>query len=271
MTTEVPEPEPASDAQMTFIEHLVELRIRLTRSLYPFIPAFIVAWMFREEVFSLLVIPLNQAWQSMGLGTPKLHFASPVDPMVVYLKQSAIVAFLASSPWVFYQLWSFVAPGLYDSERRLVLPFVFASTICFTIGGLFGWFIIFPPTFETLMEFSGQLPGGVVEIQPTLMMGEYISFVAQMLMVFGITFEVPVVITFLALAGLVNHKQLIGFGRWWLVVSSVIAAILTPTQDALSMLLLLVPLVGLYYVSVVFAYFIDLRRKKRENLEASAT
>jgi sec-independent protein translocase protein TatC len=190
--------------------------------------------------------------------------------MVVYLKQSAIVALLVASPWVFYQVWSFVAPGLYAREKRIILPFVFASTVCFTIGGLFGWFYIFPPTFETLMDFSGKLPGGVVEIQPTLMMGEYVSFVGQMLMVFGITFEVPVVITFLSLAGIVNHKQLLGFGRWWLVVSSVIAAVLTPTQDALSMLLLLVPLVGLYYASVVVAYFIDLRRKQREAVAASA-
>jgi sec-independent protein translocase protein TatC len=266
----VSEQEPESDVQMTFFEHLEELRDRLVRSLIPFIPAFIAAWIFREEVFSLLVIPLNKAWQSMGMGIPKLHFSSPVDPMVVYLKQSAIVAFLGSSPWVFYQFWSFIAPGLYDREKRLVIPFVLASTVCFTIGGLFGWFYIFPPTFETLMDFSGQLPGGVVEIQPTLMMGEYVSFVAQMLMVFGITFEVPVVIVFLALAGIVNHKQLIAFGRWWLVVSSVIAAVLTPTQDALSMLLLLVPLVGLYYISVVFTYFIDLRRKQRETMEANA-
>ncbi|MFT3927124.1 MAG: twin-arginine translocase subunit TatC [Myxococcales bacterium] len=261
--------EPEQDVQMTFFEHLDELRTRLIRSLLPFIPAFIGAWIFREEVFSILVIPLNKAWQAMGLGIPKLHFSSPVDPMVVYLKQSAIVALLASSPWVFWQLWSFIAPGLYAREKRLLLPFVFASTVCFTIGGLFGWFYIFPPTFETLMDFSGKLPGGVVEIQPTLMMGEYVSFVAQMLMVFGITFEVPVVITFLSLAGVVTHKQLLGFGRWWLVVSSVIAAVLTPTQDALSMLLLLIPLVGLYYASVIVAYFIDLRRKQ-ETLEASA-
>lgn len=261
--------EPEQDVQMSFFEHLDELRSRLIKSLVPFIPAFIGAWILREEVFSLLVIPLNKAWQAMGLGTPKLHFSSPVDPMVVYLKQSAIVALLASSPWVFWQLWSFIAPGLYAREKRLLLPFVFASTVCFTIGGLFGWFYIFPPTFETLMDFSGKLPGGVVEIEPTLMMGEYVSFVAQMLMVFGITFEVPVVITFLSLAGLVTHKQLIGFGRWWLVLSSVIAAVLTPTQDALSMLLLLVPLVSLYYASVVVAYFIDLKRKQ-EAVEASA-
>jgi len=257
------EPVPEEDLHMSFFDHLEEPRARLIRSLIPFLPAFVAAWVFREEVFSLLVIPLNTAWQSMGMGMPKLHFSSPVDPMVVYLKQSAIVAFLGASPWVFYQAWAFISPGLYSQEKKLILPFVFASTMCFTIGGLFGWFYIFPPTFVTLMEFSGQLPGGIVEIEPTLMMGEYVSFVAQMLFVFGITFEVPVVIVFLSLAGMVTSKQLIKFGRWWLVVSSVIAAILTPTQDALSMLLLLVPLVGLYYVAALFAYFIDIRRARR--------
>jgi sec-independent protein translocase protein TatC len=267
MADDLPQEE---ELHMTFFEHLEELRSRLIWSLVPFIPAFIAGWMYREEIFSFLVIPLNKAWQSMGMGIPKLHFASPVDPMVVYLKQSAIVALMASSPWVFYQVWSFIAPGLYAREKRLVLPFVFASTVCFTIGGLFGWFYIFPPTFATLMDFSGMLPGGVVEIEPTLMMGEYVSFVAQMLFVFGVTFEVPVVIVFLSIAGIVHHRQLIKFGRWWLVVSSVLAAILTPTQDALSMLLLLVPLVGLYYVAVGFAYFIDLRRDRQAAAEAAS-
>jgi sec-independent protein translocase protein TatC len=260
---------PESEVHMTFMEHLGELRDRLLKSLIPVIPAFIAAWIYREELFTILVIPLNTAWKSMGMGTPKLHFASPVDPMVVYLKQSAVVGFLASSPWVFWQLWSFIAPGLYAREKKLIIPFVLASTLCFTFGGLFGWFVIFPPTFETLMDFSGQLPGGVVEIQPTLMMGEYVSFVAQMLLVFGITFEVPVVVTFLSLIGLVTAKQLIAFGRWWVVVSSVLAAILTPTQDALSMLLLLGPLVGLYYVAVGIAWIIDMRRARREALEAA--
>ena len=98
-----------------------------------------------------------------------------------------------------------------------MIPFVVASTVCFTLGGLFGWFYIFPPTFETLMDFAGQLPGGVVKIEPTLMMGEYVTFIAQMLLVFGITFEVPVVITFLSLIGIVTYKQLVKFGAggWW--------------------------------------------------------
>jgi sec-independent protein translocase protein TatC len=261
---------PEDELHMTFFEHLEELRNRLVWSLIPFIPAFVVAWIYREAIFSLLVVPLNTAWVSMGMGTPKLHFASPVDPMVVYLKQSAMVAFLASSPWVFYQAWGFISPGLYAQEKRYVIPFVLASTVCFTIGGLFGWFYIFPPTFETLMDFSGMLPGGVVEIEPTLMMGEYISFISQMLLVFGITFEVPVVITFLSLAGMVTHQQLIKFGRWWVVVASLLAAVLTPTQDALSMLLLMGPLIGLYYVAVVLSYFIDLRRKRETPAEVGA-
>jgi sec-independent protein translocase protein TatC len=260
--------EPENEQHMTFFEHLGELRSRLVYSLIPFIPAFVAGWVYREEILSVMVIPLNKAWKTLGMGTPELHFSSPVEMPVVYLKQSAVVALLASSPWVFWQLWSFIAPGLYSREKRLVLPFVAASTVCFVAGGLFGWFYIFPPTFEMLMDFAGTLPGDVVTIKPTLMMSEYVSFITQMLLVFGVTFEVPVVITFLSLVGLVNHKQLIGFGRWWLVVSSVLAAILTPTQDALSMLLLLAPLVGLYYVSVVIAYFIDLKRGQPASTEA---
>lgn len=267
---QLPGPSQDDELHMSFFEHLDELRSRLIRSLIPFIPAFIAAWIYREELFSLMVIPLNSAWQSMGLGMPKLHFASPVDPMVVYLKQSAIVAFLAASPWVFYQAWGFISPGLYAQEKKFVIPFVLASTVCFTIGGLFGWYYIFPPTFATLMDFSGKLPGGVVEIEPTLMMGEYISFVAQMLFVFGVTFEVPVIIVFLSLAGIVTYAQLMKFGRWWVVVASLLAAILTPTQDALSMLLLMGPLIGLYYLAVMIAYFIDLKRAKREAAEANA-
>jgi sec-independent protein translocase protein TatC len=254
--------EPENEQHMTFFEHLEELRSRLVYCLIPFVPAFILGWVFREEIFSFMVIPLKSAWQTMGMGTPELHFSSPVEPPVVFIKQSAVVALLASSPWVFWQLWSFIAPGLYSREKRLVLPFVAASTICFIVGGLFGWFYIFPPTFEMLMDFSGTLPGGAVTIKPTLMMSEYVSFIAQMLLVFGVVFEVPVVITFLSLVGLVTHKQLLGFGRWWLVVSAVLAAILTPTQDALSMLLLLLPLVGLYYLSVVIAFFVDLKRAR---------
>lgn len=259
--------EVAEEAHMGFFEHLDELRARLISSIIPIIPLFAVAWFFREDVFSLLVMPLEQAWRTMGMGKPTLHFASPVDPIVVYLKQSAVMGLLGASPWVFYQIWSFVAPGLYNTEKRLVLPFVFASTMCFTVGAFFGWFYIFPPTFETLMEFSGELPGGSVTIQPTLMMGEYMSFITQMLFVFGIVFEVPVVVVFLSLADLVTAKQLMGFGRWWLVVSSVLAAVLTPTQDALSMLILLVPLVGLYYLSVGIAFLIDARRTSRRAAE----
>ena len=268
---QLPPPVTEEDElHMTFFEHLEELRNRLVWSLVPFIPAFVASWIYREELFSMLVVPLNTAWQSMGMGMPKLHCASPVDPMVVYLQQSAIVAFLAASPWVFYQAWGFISPGLYAQEKRFVIPFVLASTVCFTIGGLFGWYYIFPPTFATLMDFAGTLPGGVVEIEPTLMMGEYISFISQMLFVFGVTFEVPVIIVFLSLANIVSYAQLMRFGRWWVVVASLLAAVLTPTQDALSMLLLMGPLIGLYYVAVGISYFIDLRRGRNAAAEASA-
>jgi len=257
--------EVDEEGQMPFMEHLEELRTRLIRCFYPFLPAFFLAWAFRAELMAVLSQPLATAWQELGMTQPELHFANPVDPIVVYLKISAVIALLASSPWVFYQLWCFIGPGLYKSEKRLALPFVFESTLFFTIGSLFGWFFVFPPAFKTLLEFAGELPGQQLTITPTLMITEYTSFISRMLLTFGLVFEVPVVITFLAMAEIVDWRQLLSFGRWWLVVSAVLSALLTP-QDVLSMVLMMVPLVVLYYLSVAFAFFLG-RKKQRERAE----
>lgn len=254
--------EEVEEAEMGFMEHLEELRTRLIRCFYPFLPAFFLAWAFRAELMSVLSKPLATAWEAMGMEQPTLHFANPVDPIVVYLKISAVVALLLSSPWVFYQVWCFIGPGLYKSEKRLALPFVFASTMFFTVGAFFGWFVVFPPAFQTLLEFSGELPGQTLTITPTLMITEYTSFIARMLLTFGLVFEVPVVITFLAMAEIVDWRQLLGFGRWWLVVSAALSALMTP-QDVLSMVLMMVPLVVLYYLSVVFAFVLGRKRARR--------
>lgn len=260
------EPEEVEQGHMSFMDHLEELRTRLIRCFYPFLPTFFIAWAFRAELMAVLSRPLAQAWEGMGMEQPTLHFANPVDPIVVYLKISAVMALLASSPWVFYQIWAFIGPGLYKSEKRLALPFVFASTMFFTVGAFFGWFVVFPPAFQTLLEFSGELPGDVLTITPTLMITEYTSFIARMLLTFGLVFEVPVVITFLAMAEIVDWRQLLSFGRWWLVVSAVLSALLTP-QDVLSMVLMMIPLVVLYYMSVGFAFLLG-RKKARERAEA---
>jgi sec-independent protein translocase protein TatC len=197
---------------------------------------------------------------------PTVHFANPVDPFVAYTKLSIICGLLFASPWVFYQLWAFVAPGLYKRERNLAIPFVLASTIFFAGGAFFGYAVVFPAGFETLLGLSGMLPNSTIRVQPTIMLDEYMDFATHMLLAFGVVFEVPVIVTFLSLVGLVNWKQLYAFGRWWVVIASVIAAVLTP-PDVGSQMMMLIPLVTLYFLSVGIAYFLGPKPPPEEKPE----
>lgn len=249
-------PEPESDVPMTVWEHIGELRTRLLRSLLGLIPGITVAWMLREQLLEILVAPLSKAWLQLGLGEPTLHFANPADLFVAYVKIAVIVGILFASPWIAYQLWGFIAPGLYAREKAYAIPFALASALFFGGGAFFGYVTVFPVGFESLLGMAGMLPSHIIRIQPTIMIDEYMGFATGMLLAFGVVFEVPVVLTFLALTGIVNWKQLLGFGRYWILIASILAAVLTPSPDVGSMLVMMAPLVVLYYLSVVVAYFI---------------
>lgn len=248
--TELPE-----DVPMTVWEHIAELRKRLVRAMLGVIPGMFIAWELREELLDFLVYPLTKAWLKLGLGEPTLHFANPVDPLVAYLTIAVVCGVIFASPWVFYQIWCFVAPGLYEKEKAYAIPFALVSALFFVGGAFFGYAVVFPLGFESLLGFAGMLPSKLVKVQPTIMISEYLTFSTRMLLAFGVVFEVPVVISFLALVQIVNWKQLLAFGRYWVLIASVLAAVLTP-PDVSSMLLMLGPLVALYYMSVVVAYFI---------------
>jgi sec-independent protein translocase protein TatC len=245
---------PEDDVEMTFFEHLGELRVRLVRSLIAFVPGMGVGWLFKEYLLEALLRPVIHAYVRLGLGEPEIHFANPIDPFVGYLMLSAGAGLILSAPWVFWQLWAFISPGLYRREKLLAMPFVLVSTAMFIGGVAFGYFIVFDLAFETFLGFAGELPGEAITMVPTLMLRDYISFATRMLAGFGVTFEVPVVVTFLAFAGIVNWRQLVGFARWWMLASAFIAALLTP-PDVGSQLLMFVPLNVLYWVSILLAYF----------------
>lgn len=246
---------PEDDQPMGFLEHLEELRVRLVRSLLGLIPAMGAAWVFRERLMTYLAAPLIASWKNLGLGDPKLHFAHVTDPFMAYVKLSLIVGILVSSPWLFLQVWGFISPGLYKREKRFVIPFVLISTIFFMGGAYFGYRVVFPMGLQTLLEFGGPLPGGTVTLQPTLMIGEFLDFSFQMLLAFGVVFEVPVVISFLALVGVVTWRQLLKFSRYWIVIATVVSAILTP-PDIGSQLMMLLPLIALYFISILLAMLI---------------
>lgn len=256
---EPPDDKPEDDVQMSFFDHLDELRRRLIRAAWGLVPGVALAWVFKEQLLDLLVHPLVLAWRKLGLGDPELHFANPVDPFMAYMKIALVVGILAASPWIFWQFWGFISPGLYSREKRLALPFVLSSTLFFAGGAVFGYLVVFPLGFETFLSFAGMLPSRELKVTPTIMIGEYLDFSTQLLLAFGIVFEVPVIITFLALAGIVDWKQLLKFSRWWIVASSVIAALLTP-PDVGSQMLMFVPLVVLYFLSVGIAFVVGKKR-----------
>lgn len=264
-----PAPRPEDDLEMGFFEHVGELRTRLVRAVLGAIPTIFLAWVWKQEILELLLKPWIEAWAQLGLGRPTIHFSGPVDMFVIYLKNSVIAGLILASPWVFWQVWGFISPGLYRRERRMAIPFVLASTICFVGGVTFGYLIVFPEGFRTFLEYAEQLPSDEIQIVPTVMITEYMSFSTKLLLGFGVVFEVPVVVSFLAAIEMVTWRGLLGFGRWWLLVASIIAAFLTP-PDVISQMMMLIPLVVLYFFAVGIAFLIEKSRRKRKEEEDKA-
>jgi sec-independent protein translocase protein TatC len=268
------------ETRMSFLEHLEELRKRIFRALLAILAGVVVAWSYKEALLAWLLRPLEIAWFCNGRecsppqifgwmlhpsrftlahqaagnpAGPTIHFAGPTDAFVSYFKLAAMGGTLLVLPVIFYQLWAFVAPGLYAREKKLVLPFVFFSTLFFVAGALFGYYLVFPVGYEWFLGFSGAVPGTGAQIIPTIMMEEYLGFTAQMLLAFGVVFEMPLFIFFLALAGLVTSAQLFKFGRYFTVLAFVLAAVLTPSTDVYSQVMLAAPLVLLYFLAAALA------------------
>jgi sec-independent protein translocase protein TatC len=251
------------ELQMTFWEHLDELRGRILKALLAFGVGAGVAWYAREQVLIWLTTPFVEAWmQSIGDQRPALHFPAPASLFISYLRLSLMAGFIFALPVIFYQVWAFIAPGLYARERRFAIPFVLSSTLLFLGGGYFGWKIAFPVAFRYLLDFSGKIETETIaiNIEPTVMIGDYIDFISRMLLAFGTVFELPVLVFFLSVAGVVNHTHLIKFARYFVVLSFFIAAIITP-PDIMSQFLLAIPLCLLYVVSIGIAWLLG---KKKE-------
>jgi sec-independent protein translocase protein TatC len=247
---------------MTFWEHLEELRSRIIRMFIAFLVGAVVAWIFREKLLIWLTLPYMESWNAGNIGgKAALHFPAPAALFVAYIQISVLGGFVLALPIMLYQVWAFVAPGLYSSEKKYAIPFVVSSCTLFAIGGYFCWKLVFPKAFEFLLGFAGPIGTQGFEVKPTVMIGDYIEFVLRMLLAFGAVFELPVLILFLSLAGVVTHVHLIKFFRYFIVVAFVIAAIVTP-PDVTSQFLLALPLCALYGISIGLAWLIDRSRKK---------
>jgi sec-independent protein translocase protein TatC len=242
------------DKPMTFWEHLEELRTRLVRCILALFAGCVIAWEFHGRLLEFLKKPYAEAWLRAGLaGDPSLHQAAPAAGFVAYIKLALIGGAALASPVIFYQLWSFIAPGLYAREKKYVIPFVSLSSLLFVGGGFFGWKVAIPISFRYFLALSNEGTAGGVSITPTFMVGEYIDFCLQVMLGFGLTFELPMLFLFLSIAGIVNYLMLIRYARWFIFLAFVISAVLTP-PDVISQLTMAIPMCLLYGVSIGLVY-----------------
>lgn len=236
------------DVELPLTGHLAELRKRLSRALLAVAAAFLVCYPQSQYLFELLEHPLRQSaeenhlkFQIVGTGIAEAFFTR--------LGVSLVAALFVALPVVLYQVWRFVVPGLENHEARYAKWFVMFGTMFFLAGASFCYLFVFPVGFPFFLQEYAD-----IGIDPVLRISEYLSFTSQMMLAFGITFELPVVVFFLARAGFVTWRQLVAFTRYAVLVIFVIAAILTPTPDAASQFMMAVPLLVLYAISIGVAW-----------------
>ena len=238
--------------QENFVSHLVELRDRLLRAVVGFLIVFValMAYPGAAYIFDLLALPIQSA---LPEGT-KMIATGVITPFMVPVKLTAMVAFVISLPILLYQAWAFIAPGLYQHEKKMALPIIFSSTVLFLVGIAFCHFIVFGKVFAFINDFAPQ------SITPAPDIEAYMSFVLTMFMAFGMTFEVPIVVVVLVYLGMVTVEKLVEIRGYVIVAAFVIAAIVTP-PDVMSQLFLAIPICVLYEVGILFAKLIGKQRQ----------
>jgi sec-independent protein translocase protein TatC len=238
-----------SEAQETFLSHLIELRERLVRALIAFAIGCIPALYFSAELYDVLAAPLIA---SLPQGS-RMIATGVITPFLIPMKIAFMAAFLLALPFILYQAWAFVAPGLYAHEKRLVLPLVLSSTLLFLLGMVFCYFIVFGKVFAFIASFAPKSISVAPDIEA------YFNFVLGMFLAFGLAFEVPVVVVVLVMAGLVTVEQLREWRGYVVVAIFIVAAIVTP-PDVVSQIALAVPMCLLYEVGIVVGQLITRRK-----------
>jgi sec-independent protein translocase protein TatC len=244
--------------RMSFMEHLEELRSRILKSLAGVGVAFAFSILFTNQLWRLVSQPVDAALRELGLHQ-NLVFTAPMEAFnTVWVKLPMLAALFLASPWVLYQVWAFIAPGLYESERRWATPFVLSTAGLFVAGGLFSYFIAFRYGLTFLLGVGRDL-----NIQPMVAVSEYFDLFINVTLGIGVVFELPVLLFLLTLLHIVSPAFLMSNSRYAVLALTLIAAVISPTQDVINLMVLLVPMCALYFVGVFASYTLVLHREGR--------
>ncbi len=243
----------AKFSDMSFFDHLGELRKRILYSFAFILIFFLVSWTFVDKLYHWFSIPVLQFLPA----GEKLAFTSLTEPFMMYIKIAFISGAFISSPFIFYQLWAFITPGLYKNEQKMVIPFVFFTTFFFILGGAFGYYAIFPWACRFFLEVGS-------DFNAIITINEYFSLAFRVLLGISLIFELPVLSFLLAKMGIITSKFLIKHFKYAIVLIFVIAAVITPTPDIITQSMFAIPMMLLYLLSVLIAKIVGPKEEKEK-------
>jgi sec-independent protein translocase protein TatC len=246
-------------AKMSFLEHLEELRRRLLLAVGGVGVAFFLCLFFSDELWAVMYAPAEAALRHLGVNPPTLKLINPMDSFqIMWMKLPILAAVFVSSPWILYQVWAFIAPGLYKKEKRYAAPFVFFSAGLFILGGFFAYFVAFRYGLEFLLGL-----GIGKGIDPSVNVAEYYDIFVDVMLGVGIIFEIPVLLFLLTLIRVASPVFLVNHSRYAILIIVTLAAIITPTGDVFNLALFATPMIILFYIGIFASYILVLKRENR--------
>ncbi len=260
-----PPPPPPSDGdeeedgmlRMSFMEHLEELRTRILRMLYGLGVAFLFSLIFADKLWKIVSQPAVEALRYLNVVPPRLAMITPMEGFsIIWVKLPVLCSIFIASPWIVYQVWAFISPGLYKKEKRLAAPFIISTAGLFIAGGLFAYFLAFRYGLTFLLGI-----GMMNDVQPVVTITEYFDLFVNVTLGVGLVFEMPVLIFLLTLLRLASPRFLLRHSRYAILAIVIIAAIVTPTPDVFNLMLFAIPMCLLYFVGVFLGYLLVLKRE----------
>lgn len=247
------EDEKESMPTMGFLDHLEELRRRIIYSIISVAVGFCICWWKVEWIYDLMQRPIMDALKANGMAQ-KLVYLNPTEPFNLYLKIAALAGLFLTCPFVLYQVWMFISPGLYRKEKKYVVPFMVSTIALFMSGGYFGYRFVYPYALDFLIKFGKQF-------QPMITINEYTSLFLSIILGMGLIFEMPILVFFLALMGIISAGFMWKNFRYSILVIFIIAAIVTPTTDILNMCIFAAPMIALYGISIGVAWLVHPKQR----------